>query len=99
MIRLFRVSIPSSVLVLVVLETLILLGCYSAATYFTVDENLGFYLFYDEGWLPIALVVATIQIGFYFQDLYQQLRPLSRIYLGQQIATALGVVFVLEAVL
>jgi len=99
MIRLFRVSIPSSVLALFVLETVLLLGCYITAASFIIDEDLQFYLLYDGGWLPIAVVVAAIQMGLYFQDLYEHLRPRSRIYLGQQVSLALGGVFLLQAVL
>ena len=99
MIRLFRVSIPSSVVVLIVLEMAILLGCYTAASYFTATEDLQFYLFYDGGWLPIVLVTVVIQVGLYFQDLYDHLRPHSRIYLAQQISLVLGGAFLLQALL
>lgn len=99
MIRLFRVSIPSSVLALFVLETILLLTCYITVTHFIFDEDLKFYLFYDGGWRPIVLVVATIQLGLYFQDLYDHLRPASRIYLGQQVSLVLGGAFLLQAVL
>jgi hypothetical protein len=75
MIRLFRVSIPSSVLALFVLESVLLLACYITAAYFVIDDDLEFYLRYDGGFLPIALVLAAIQTGLYFQDLYQHLRP------------------------
>ena len=94
-----RVSFSSNVFALIVLDALFLLGCYTAAAYFVIDESLQFYLFYDEGWLPIAVVVAGIQTGLYFQDLYQKLRPRSRIYLAQQVSLTLGGVFLVQAVL
>src|SRR5690242_21730531 len=97
MIRLFRVSIPASVLALFVLETALLAGCYILAARYTLDPtqdvDLSFYLNYDGGWLAIAVVVAAIQLGLYFQDLYEHLRPRSRIYLGQQISLVLGGTF------
>ena len=99
MIRLFRVSIPTAILVLFVLETALLFGCFSAAAYLVIDEDLEFYLFYDRGWLPIALVIAMIQMGLYLQDLYDNLRPKSRIYLGQQVSLVLGAAFLLQAIL
>lgn len=99
MIRLFRVSIPSSVLALFVLETFLLAGCYSLVGSFAVDEDIQFYLFYDGAWRSILLVVATIQVGLYLQDLYEHLRPVSRIYLGQQVSLVLGGAFLLQAVL
>ena len=99
MIRLFRVSIPSSVLALIVLETLVLASCYIAAARLVIDEDVVFYLIYDGGWLRIAVVVAAVQMGLYFQDLYEHLRPQSRVYLAQQVSLALGAVFLLQAVL
>jgi sugar transferase (PEP-CTERM system associated) len=99
MIKLFRVAIPSSVLALVALETILLLSCYVLTAYFAIDEDLQFYLFYERGWLAIAVVVAVIQMGLYFQDLYEHLRPRSRIYLAQQVSLVLGAAFLLQAVL
>jgi len=99
MIRLFRVSIPSSVFALFVLETLLLAACYSIVGSFALDEDIQFYLFYDGGWRSVVLVVAAIQLGLYLQDLYEHLRPVSRIYLGQQISLVLGGAFLLQAVL
>src|SRR5690242_6666351 len=99
MIRLFRVSIPASVLALILLDTFIVVGCYSAAVYFTVDEELEFFLFYDGGWLRILLVTAAIQVGLYLQDLYDHLRPRSRMFLAQQISLVLGAAFLLQALL
>ena len=99
MIRLFRVSIPTSVLALVVLETVLLLLCYITLAYFFVDEDLEFYLIYDGGWRQIGLVVVAIQAGLYLQDLYENLRPQSTVFLAQQISLVLGGAFLLQAVL
>jgi sugar transferase (PEP-CTERM system associated) len=82
-----------------VLDALVVFGCYSAAAYFTVDEELPFYLFYDEGWLRLLVMIVAIQAGLYFQDLYDNLRPRSRIFLVQQISLILGAAFLLQAVL
>jgi len=99
MIRLFRVSIPSSVIALFVLETILIAGCYIAVANYVLDESVEFFLFYDGGWRSILLVVAAIQIGLYLQDLYEHLRPISRIYLAQQVSLVLGAAFLLQAVL
>jgi len=99
MIKLFRVAIPSSVVALLVLETILLFACYTTVAHFVLDEDIQFYLFGDEGWRAVLLVVATIQVGLYFQDLYDHLRPTSRIYLAQQVSLVLGGAFLLQAVL
>src|SRR3982751_1381617 len=99
MIRLFRVSVPASVLALFVLETLLIASCYITAAHYILDEDIVFYLLYDGGWRSVVLVVAAIQVGLYLQDLYEHLRPVSRIYLGQQVSLVLGGAFLLQAVL
>ena len=100
MIRLFRVSIPASVLALFVLETVLVLACYIAAAYFVIDEDAGVLLVLRRGLaVRSRLVTAVIQLGLYFQDLYEHLRPRSRIYLAQQVSLVLGVAFLLQAVL
>src|SRR5882724_6503191 len=99
MIRLFRVSIPTSVLALFVLETILLASCYAAMAHYVLDEDTEFYLFYDGGWRQILLVVATIQLGLYLQDLYEYLRPVSSVYLAQQVSLVLGGAFLLQALL
>jgi len=99
MIKLFRVAIPSSVLALLVLESILLFTSYTIIAHFVLDEDVWFYLFDDGGWRSVALVVATIQIGLYFQDLYDRLRPTSFIYLAQQVSLVLGGAFLLQAVL
>jgi len=82
-----------------VLETLVLASCYIAAARLVIDEDVVFYLIYDGGWLRIAVVVAAVQMGLYFQDLYEHLRPRSQLFLAQQVSLALGAVFLLQAVL
>jgi len=99
MIRLFRVAIPSSILALIALETLLISGCYILAARLVLDEDIEFYLLYDRGWLAIGLVVAIIQMGLYLQDLYEHLRLQSRIYLAQQVSLVLGAAFLIQAVL
>lgn len=101
MIRIFRVSIPASVLVLVISDTVLLAACYVIAAMFALNEQLPpwFYIRYDNGWLQIAFVVAIIQIGFYFMDMYDDLRIRSRILLVHQLFLLLGISFLAQAVL
>src|SRR5713101_1530009 len=99
MIRLFRVSIPVSVLSLVVCDTLLLFGLYILGTFIGFTDDPEFYLLEEDGLLRIALVVAIIQIGLYFQDLYEEILPRTRILLVQQMCVVLGGVFLIQAVL
>ncbi len=99
MVRIFKVSIPTSVIALVVSEIILLFGCYIAAAYLTVEEPADLFLTVDNGLWRIALVVAIVIVGLYFNDLYDDFRIKSRILLVQQISVMLGLAFVLQAVL
>ena len=99
MVRIFKVSIPTSVITLVVSEILLLFGCYIAAGYFTVEEPQDVFLTVDNGLWRIALVVAVVMVGLYFNDLYDDFRIKSRILLVQQVSVMLGLAFVLQSAL
>jgi exopolysaccharide biosynthesis polyprenyl glycosylphosphotransferase len=99
MIRLFNVSIPTSVLVLVLSDTIILAGCYVGAAFFALNALLDpwFYLRYENGWIKVVFAVAIIQIGFYLMDFYDDLRLRHRVLLVQNLCVLLGVSFLVQA--
>jgi sugar transferase (PEP-CTERM system associated) len=99
MIRLFKVSIPSTVIALVLTETILVFGCYLAAAFLTLDVPAGILLVDDRYLLRIGIVVALIVLGFYFHDLYEDFRVRSRLLLIQQTCVVLGTSFCLQAVL
>lgn len=99
MIRLFRVSIPSSVLALVLSETILIFSCYLLAAYWTLETSPEIFLLDDAGILRIALVTGLIQMGLYLSDLYENYRIRSRIALVQQYSVIIGVAFLSQALL
>lgn len=99
MIRLFRVFIPSSVVALLLSEIILTYTCYVVATFIALYEDPQVFLYYDNGWGRIAIVVACIIIGIYFHDLYGQLRIKSRVLFLQQMGVVLGIAFLVQALL
>jgi len=99
MIRLFKVSIPSSAVALLVSETILIFSCYALAAYLVLDVATEIFLIEDGGWWHIALVVAVIVFGLYFNDLYDNYRIRSHILLIQQFCLVLGTAFLLQALL
>ncbi len=99
MVRLFKVSIPTSVIMLVLSETVLLFACYAIAAAWTLDYSVQIFLWDENGAWRIAMVVAVVVIGLYFNDLYEEIKITSRILLVQQTSVMLGVAFVLQAVL
>lgn len=100
MIRLFRVFIPASVLVLIVSECILVFSSYIAAAYvvFTqVDPEV--FLLYDGGLVRIGMVVVLLQFGLYFNDLYEDVRVRHRLLLLQQLCLTMGVAFMAQAFL
>jgi sugar transferase (PEP-CTERM system associated) len=99
MIRIFRVSIPTSTVALIVSEIVLIFSCFLVASYLVLDVDPEVFLFYDEGLSRIFIVVLSVMLGLYFQDLYIELRVRSRILLLQQVCLAVGIMFLLQALI
>ena len=100
MIRLFRVFVPTSVLVLIISEAILIFSSYIAACYivFTqVDPEV--FLLYDGGLSRIAIVASMLILGLYFNDLYADFRIRTRILLMQQLCLTMGIAFMAQALL
>jgi len=100
MIRLFRVSLPTSIVLLILSETILIAGCYVVAGLFELNRDIDpwFYFLYENGWLQVLIVVAIIQSGLYLLDFYDDVLQ-SRMFLLQQLCLLLGVTFLVQALL
>lgn len=98
MIRLFRVFIPASVVALLISEIVIILGCY-ALSLLILGYDPGFYLFAENNYWKVLVVAGCIILLLYFQDLYTELRIISRILLVQEVCLAVGCSLLLMALL
>ncbi len=79
-------------------EILLVLACYTAALFVLgVDPN--FYLFDANHWWMLLFVTGFIILGFYLQDLYADLRIVSRILLVQQVCLSVGAALLAAALL
>jgi sugar transferase (PEP-CTERM system associated) len=95
--RLNRILGPSGVVALLVSEVTLAFACYVTALIFVVRMDPVVFLLHNKGLMRIGFVVGTVVIGFYFQDLYDDLRVRSRIQLAQQVSLVFGVAFILQA--
>jgi sugar transferase (PEP-CTERM system associated) len=98
-IRLFKVSVPGSVLALILSEAILLFACYVTAAFVTIDAAPDVFLLEADGLWSITLVVVFILLGLYFADLYHTYRIQSRIELVQQYCLVLGATFLMQALL
>lgn len=100
MIRLFRVFVPTTVLVLIISECILIFSSYIAAAYWVFNQvDPEVFLFFDGGLNRIAIVAGIVMLGLYFNDLYANFRIRARILLFQQLCLTMGVAFLLQAVL
>ncbi len=96
MVRLFKVFIPVVTLILLLSETVLLIGCFALAAYLEVPEP-GVFLRTDYRALSIALVVLTMVVGLYLTDLYTEVQVKSKVLLIQQLCFVMGSAFLVEA--
>src|SRR5260221_13733708 len=104
MIRIFRVFIPTTVVILMLSEIILLFACLSLGYQFAIAQSssegsLELFLFQENGILRIGLAVATMVIGLYFQDLYTDFRLGTRIAFFQQLMMVVGLTFLGQALL
>jgi sugar transferase (PEP-CTERM system associated) len=96
MVRLFRVFIPVAVVILILSELLLLLGAYIGAAYLVYDGDPVEYLLMGTGVMNISLVVLTIMLGLYLNDLYSDFYIKSHLVLVQQLCFVLGAAFLIQ---
>src|SRR6266581_7801871 len=93
MIRLFRVSIPAGVLVLLISEMLFTSLCFSLAAFIVLrhyDYDLTTYFIEDGGLVRMTLVVLSIILGIHLNDLYTRIHVKSRTRLLQDLLQVIG---------
>ena len=98
MIRLFRVFVPAGTLALLAAETIIMLTAFVVASYLVLEVDPTDYLLYDGGLVRILVVVGSIVISLYFQDLYSNYLIESRILLLQQLSMAVGTAILIQGI-
>src|SRR5689334_6411447 len=99
MIRLFRVFVPTSVIALILSETILIFSCFILASYIVLESDPQVFLLYDGGLLRVSLVVISVMLGLYFQNLYNNFRVRSKVILIQQLCLVIGIVFFTQALL
>ncbi len=99
MFRLFRVFIPTSVVVLLLSELLLVTGSYLLAARVVLEEELIPYLYVENGWFRLGLVVASVILGLHLTDLYRRIRVSSRMVLLQDLCQVLGIALLAQGLI
>jgi hypothetical protein len=97
MIRFYNLRFPVSLTLLLVSETLLILGCFVAAAFLIFDYDPLIFILDEGGWVRILAVTVVLVAGLLFNGQYAQVRVRSYFQLAQQLCLALGVVFLYQA--
>ena len=97
MVRLFRIFIPLSVVLLLISEVLLITAAVLAGVWLNQDIDPYLYL-QGGGALSVALLLISIAVGLYLQDLYTDIYVRSHIVLLQQLCIVMGSACMLQAV-
>ncbi|HYI91952.1 MAG TPA: sugar transferase [Bryobacteraceae bacterium] len=99
MIRLFRVFVPTSTLILLLTEIGLVFGSYLAALYILLPFEPEIFLFYEDGFLRLALVVLAVMLALYFQDFYTSGAGRSNILIIEKTIRTIAIVFFTQAIM
>ena len=94
-----RSLFSTRILSLLVPEVILIFTSYILAAYWAGGTDPSVFLWYDNGLLQIALVVAALLTGLQLNKLYSQVGVRSKILLVQQLCLTLGVTFLFESLL
>ncbi len=99
MIRLFKVVVPASLLVLMAVEAALAFGCYLAGFVLTREEDWVIAYLYEGAALQTLAAVGSLMLGVYLNDLYSQVRVYSRLRLVQQFCLVFGIAFLAQGMI
>ena len=99
MIRLFRVFVPTSTLILLLTEIALVFGCFLAALYVLLPYEPEIFLYYEDGFLRLSVVVLAIILALYFQDFYTSGAVRSKVLLMEKTIRTIAIIFFTQALM
>ncbi len=99
MIRLFRVGVPRSILLLLLSEVVLVTTCYVVVTYWLLEVAPSIFIWYEGGLGRVLIVVCSILFVLHLRDFYSEVRQYSRIGVVLGIGQAIGFALVVQAVI
>lgn len=96
MIRLFRVFVPAGVLTLLLMDTLIVLGCFVGAALVFLEVDPFLFLAVENGWLRVGIAAGTFILAAYYQDLYSNARNRSGTLVLHGLVVTAGLTLILQ---
>lgn len=99
MIRLFRVFVPTSTLILLLTEIALVFACFLAATYLLLPFEPEIFLFYEDGIWRMSIVVTVVMLALYFQDFYNTGGVRTKVLLLEKSIRTVAIVFFTQALM
>jgi len=97
MIRVFKVFIPRVVIALLLGDIVLSYACFLLSAAILQGDMVSFFLFEEDGFRNITIVVATIILSLYFQSGYSDFRRVNKAELLQQQLMAVGATLIVQA--
>ena len=99
MIRLFRVFVPTSTLILLLTEIALVFACFLIATYILLPFEPEIFLFYEDGIWRMSIVVTVVMLALYFQDFYNTGGVRTKVLLLEKSIRTVAIVFFTQALM
>jgi sugar transferase (PEP-CTERM system associated) len=99
MVRIFQVFIPTSIVALLASEVVLVTSCYLLAMYLMYDAAFDVVLLYEGGFVQVGVVVLSVILALYLNDLYSDVRVRVRTLLLQRLSLVMGLTFIVQAFL
>jgi sugar transferase (PEP-CTERM system associated) len=99
MIRLFRVFVPTSTLILLLTEIGLVFASFLIAIYLLLPFDPEIFFFYEDGFLRVGLVILTVILALYFQDFYNAGGVRPKIMLVEKTIRTIAIVFFSQALM
>ena len=99
MIRLFRVFVPTSILLLLLSEIAVIFISFLAALYIFLPYEPDIFFLYEDGFLKMSLVALAIILGLYFQDFYTVGKVRTKVLVVEKTIRAIAILFFTQALM
>jgi lipopolysaccharide/colanic/teichoic acid biosynthesis glycosyltransferase len=98
--KFFTLAFPVRIFTLFLTEIALLLACYVAAAYVDPDvTDVATFFEYEGGILRVGLVVLILLLGFFFRNMYAEVRMGNRLELFRNLSFVFGLAFVGEGLI
>lgn len=99
MIRQLQTFTPTMVMALLLMDTVLILGCYLLAAAIAIEPSPMVFLLYEGGFAHLSLVAISMLLAMHFNDLYSEFRSRSHFAVLLTLCSAMGATLIIEGLI